>query len=169
MIVVGVDPGKKGGFCILDKQGDDLNVVAGGMYPLIQAKSKEVLDSRKLLDAWAAACGSALPIKSSVCVVENVHSMPKMGAPSVFQFGRMFGCLEACVYEAFDRIEYVEPHRWKAKFNLVGGAANKSVSRDTASRLIGQAAGAKYWPKQKHEGVAEAALMALYYLRFIHK
>jgi hypothetical protein len=40
----------------------------------------------------------------------------------------------------------------------------KDASRNLATDIFGDKAAAEYWPLKKHDGVAEAALIATYWL-----
>jgi len=93
-------------------------------------------------------------------VIEAVHSMPGQGVRSMFTFGRALGTVEGCVESLGVRCDSIPPHTWKQK---VGVTKDKRSALALASRM---------WPRQrelfallKHAGRAEAALLAVAYLR----
>lgn len=153
MIALGVDPGRTGGLASVEMRGGVPFLLGAMRMPIVAAKSKVTLDARTFLD---------FVYKGSTAVIENVHAMPKQGVSSSFQFGRMFGAIEACCYESCERVTYVEPGTWKRKLGL---GSVKQASRDLASRTFGQDMGKKFWPLAKDDGVAEAALIAYYHLK----
>jgi crossover junction endodeoxyribonuclease RuvC len=159
MIVFGVDPGITGGIAAVEMRDGTPYLLDAMPTPVITAKSKQTVDARAFntfMHEWQHDHDGP-----AIAVIENVHAMPKQGVSSSFQFGRMFGAVEACCYEMCSRVDYVEPGTWKRKMGL---SSSKSASRHLASRLLGQEFGKLYWPRAKDEGVAEAALIAVYYL-----
>jgi crossover junction endodeoxyribonuclease RuvC len=88
--------------------------------------------------------------------IENVHAMPRQGVSSSFQFGRMFGGAELVLQSTCLRVFHVTPQAWKKHFGL---GSDKNASIAMATLLFGTD---QHWKLKKHEGVAEAALIALY-------
>jgi hypothetical protein len=87
--------------------------------------------------------------------VEAVHSMPKQGVASSFDFGRSYGIVLGAVCSLAERIEHPAPGVWK---RAMGVTADKETSRRKALDL---------WPKwsealklKRHGDRAEAALIA---------
>lgn len=154
MKILGHDPGQKGGFAILDT-ADAGSIIASLPVPLATVRTKVALDGRVLVD-WYERFG---PV--DMAVIELVHSMPRMGAPSVHQFGRMFGGGEALL-RVMCRCDYVDPGVWKRAMGL---PKDKQASLDLATQLFGYDVAQTHWPLAKHEGVAEAALIATYWWR----
>ena len=88
--------------------------------------------------------------------------MPAQGVTSSFSFGVVFGAIQQAVACNFYKPALlVTPQRWKGHFGL---DSNKDASRARASELL--PAHAHLWPLKKHDGRAEAALLALYGHRY---
>ena len=104
MIVIGIDPGKRGGVAMLD------SVYCGGVDHF----------SRMMPDS---PVGFAMSIKEAVlcegksevvvAYVELVHSMPKQGVASTFSFGKGFGEILGVLAALNIRTELVSPQKWK--------------------------------------------------------
>ena len=156
--ILAIDPGQTGGFVIADFYQEGPRIRTALAMPLIAVNQKKALDIRAVLE-W-------LPVLSSVdvAIMELVHSMPKQGVASSFQFGRMFGSAETVIY-LFDRQAYVVPRTWKKALNL---SSDKGASVDLATRIFGKKAAMRWWPLKKDEGVAEAALIAHYWGKAIY-
>lgn len=155
--ILSADPGQTGGLVLIESlQGDKyLQIVKVMMMPMTEAKSKNRVDVEKIFDFVAD-----IPI--GYCILENVHSMPRQGVASAFQFGRSFGSLEGAMAEISPGpIKYLEPGVWKGKMGLSG--KDKEQARMRASRLFGPNSMEVYWPLKKHEGIAEAALMTYHW------
>lgn len=154
MIVVGVDPGQSGGFAAVDASSMDL--IETLAMPLMQVRKKVTVDAHAA-GLWFER------IEADIGVLELVTAMPRQGVSSSFQFGRMFGAAEAVVLNWTLKQDYVTPTVWKAKMGL---SSDKNASRALATRLFGQEAALR-WGRVKDDGIAEAALLAAYYIRHV--
>jgi crossover junction endodeoxyribonuclease RuvC len=148
-IIVGIDPGLYGAICFIkDRRGCEildmpiLAIERGG-------KNKKELDPHLLAEFLSRDIDHAF--------VEKVGSMPGQGVSSVFSFGTSYGIILGIL--AAKQIPYtlVPPQRWKKWMKV---SASKDSSRSRASQLMPYAA--NQWPLVKHDGRAEAALIALY-------
>lgn len=155
MIVVGCDPGQSGGFAAVSAETG--NLIDAIEMPLTQVRKKPTLDVHAAGD-WLER------IDADFGVIEAVNAMPRQGVSSSFQFGRMFGGAEAMVLNWTRSQDYVTPVVWKQKMGL---SPNKNASRDLATRLFGRDRAMEHWKLARQEGVAEAALIALYYIRHV--
>jgi hypothetical protein len=106
-------------------------------------------------------------IKSKVkkCFIEKVGGIGKQSASKSFQFGLNTGILHGMVYSNLIPLEFVTPQKWKAHFSLkrpidAKNSAFKTMSRGKASSLLPQFA--HLWALAKHDGRAEATLIAIY-------
>jgi crossover junction endodeoxyribonuclease RuvC len=148
-ITVGVDPGLKGAIALLDSFSllvdvYDMPVVAGQVNPHLLAE----------MEAWDTE-------DYGTVVIEDVHSMPKQGVAGVFSFGRSKGVVEGVFAMAGRPLAYVSPAKWKRDLGLTqdkGGARRRAI---------------ELWPSQagkfarvKDDGRAEAALIALWHIRY---
>lgn len=94
--------------------------------------------------------------KPDLAVVELVHSMPKQGVSSSFNFGCSYGVAKGVIGACKIPTIYVAPTKWKRFFGL---SSDKEQSRALAINT---------WPfsdhfrRKKDDGRAEAALLALY-------
>ncbi len=113
MIYMGVDPGQKGAYAMIDgewvtvKHWDDLNF----------ARDVRQLSGERVLAA-----------------VEKVGAMPGQGVTSMFSFGTSYGFIQG-VLAAFEvAYQLVPPRKWKAEFGLLN--TEKQASVDVARRLF---------------------------------
>ena len=101
-------------------------------------------------------------------VIEQVQAMPSRGRPgeerramgvtSAFNFGFTTGAIHGIIAACGIEIRTVSPQVWKRKFGLLG--QDKDASRGEASRRLPSCA--HLWPLKKHDGRAEAVLLAIY-------
>ena len=152
MIALGIDPGQTGGLALVsrDPRGK-MTVIDARMMPLVYPTKKATLDWIASSKFRAATEGPAL------VVIENVHSMPRQGVASSFQFGRMFGAVEMLAQAVPNsKAMYVSPATWKMYYGL--GSA-KYASIELATMMFRTD---RFWKLKKHDGIAEAALLAAY-------
>jgi len=97
--------------------------------------------------------------KSSIAraMIEAVSSAPGMGCVSAFNFGFSAGVVQMVVASNFIPMGLVSPRVWK---RVMGVTADKDTSFRAASRLLPQHG--HMWNLKKHDGRAEAALLAVY-------
>lgn len=108
----------------------------------------------------AVALAEALSLNGDILMVgiEQVSAMPGQGATSMFSFGRSLGVLEGVT--AAMRLPILpscSPVTWKKAMKVT---ADKDSSRHRATQLMPMCAGK--WNLKKHDGRAEAALIAYY-------
>lgn len=147
--VIGVDPGATGGIALLEEG----KLIDAMMMPIMQANGKVSVDSAVLTNwFYGHLTGDCM------FVIEAVHAMPKQGVSSSFQFGKMYGAVEALAISTGYRVEHVTPAVWKKAFHL---SRDKTASIDAARLRFGRELD-QYVTLKKHEGIAEAALLAAY-------
>ena len=150
MRVLGCDPGKAGAVALVN----GLDLLSVFDMPVTQLKKGTTLCAQSLNALLVEMLHDHGPV--DFAVVERVHATPQMGVSSAFDFGRSFGVLEMALIARGIRIEYVTPQAWKKALGL---GADKSSSLALARAK---------WPSsdcfmlQKHEGRAEASLIAEY-------
>lgn len=93
----------------------------------------------------------------TMAVIEKVAAMPKQGVVSVFNFGRSYGDVRGVVGALNIPLHFVTPQKWKKHFGLT---SDKDLSRMLAIRMFPSVA--DHFKLKKHDGRAEAALIALY-------
>jgi len=87
--------------------------------------------------------------------IEQVAARPGQGVVSMFSFGKTYGIILGILAAKGIPITYVTPGKWKKD---LGVQADKDAARARASELMPQHA--HLWPLKKHDGRAEAALIA---------
>lgn len=136
---IGIDPGKSGALCIINDDG----VVA---VPYDRVDYIEML--------------SGVDAENSVCCLERVSAMPGQGVTSMFSFGENFGFLQGVLETLHIPYELVRPQKWKKEFSIT---ADKNSSVDVCKRLLPSLSLKKTDRcKKDDDGLAEAALMAIY-------
>jgi crossover junction endodeoxyribonuclease RuvC len=155
MIVAGIDPGLSGAVALLDAAtGAVVDVFDMPTHALARGgKNKRELDPHSL----AGALGRD---RIGHAFVELVGAMPGQGVSSVFSFGKSFGITIGVLATLGIPMTFVAPVAWKRALQV---PAAKDGARARASQLM--PAAASHWPLVKHDGRAEAALIACYGLR----
>lgn len=160
--ILGVDPGLSGALAFYEPTSGDLVVVD---TPVLHVKEGGSMKAKPdtysigiLLDQWRPLV--------RFCVIERVHSMPKQGVASSFNFGDAFGVVRGAIAANLIPMQYVEPREWKAALRLRGGKENKDASRELASKLMPKHA--DKWRLKGHDGRAEATLLAWYGHKYIN-
>ena len=147
-IIMGIDPGLTGAVTTIQYEtmtvlkSDDMPVLVNQICPYL------------LTEVISRHARSYNIIKY---VVEDVHSMPKQGVVSTFKFGRSKGVIEGVLAGLHKRTSYVSPVTWKKHLNLT--KKGKEASRNLATKVFRTD---EHWPLKKHNGRAEAALIAYY-------
>lgn len=153
-IILGIDPGLSGALAFYDPEANTLVIHDMPTFTVsVNKKQRRILDDAKL----AGTISSAVLYDLTEAFVENVHSMPEQGVASSFKFGVCFGVIRGVLASNFVSVRYIEPSVWKRHFKLT---ADKDAARRRASELLPQHA--HLWPLKKHDGRAEAALIAYY-------
>lgn len=134
-LVAGIDPGKKGGWAIFDRQGRKL-IKAG---PLLFDDPRELYFTFYHVKA---------------ILIERAQAAPGQGVSTAFEYGRGFGRAEAAAMMTGAQILYVAPAWWKGKLAI---SADKKKAVAQALKIIPGLE--EYVYKAKHEGIAEAALI----------
>lgn len=156
MIIAGLDPGKTGALCIVYPD----NSVTVLRVPLMKLRGKPKPAWTEWGMTWADALDFAQP---DMFVIEDVGARPDQGTVSMFNFGLVYGYARGLIATCRKPVHYVTPGVWKTKMGLA--KSDKSASREEARRLL--PAMSAELTQVKDDGVAEAALLALYGRRFI--
>ena len=154
---VGVDPGVSGGLSIVLGKDRKAKFLTVRSMPTIKVDDKPTLNTMAL--------ETFFPHPPFVAILEHVGAMPKQGVSSMFQFGRMFGAIEAMLDATAVEIVYVRPRVWKGYFGLT---ADKWNAIERADQEFGRK---EQWHRRgkngglmldRNSGLAEAALLGLY-------
>lgn len=153
-LILGIDPGVSGALALYDPEGGlldvhDMPVSERRMSNKKVKRSVDPYELSRLIDCWSKSLGLA--------VIEQVGTRPGEGAVGAFSFGESFGVIRGVCCAHFIRVELVTPAVWKRAMGVKG---DKDESRARASQLLPRSAG--YWPLKKHDGRAEAALIAMH-------
>jgi crossover junction endodeoxyribonuclease RuvC len=156
LIVVGADPGLKGGVAGLRVVGQHSEWLFGFRMPLMDYRGRQQVDARRLRERLHECWELTEHEVPHAVVVEQVSAMPQQGVTSSFRFGQATGMLQAVLGIVYNQSMYTEitPAVWKKAMGL---SANKGASMDHARRL---------WPSQfegrpkADDGIAEAGLLA---------
>lgn len=150
--ILGVDPGLHGALAVIGADYADVTDVPTNVRR-VNNKDKNQIDPYRLA-VWLEIHRPRIMF----AVIEQVGTMPSQGVTSAFNFGFTTGVLHGLVAACGIPIRTVSPQVWKRKFGLLG--QDKDASRGEASRRFPKHA--HLWPLKKHDGRAEAILLALY-------
>lgn len=149
--ILGIDPGSKGALAFYD--GDELIVYDMPVMEIRKGKSiRKRFDPHGMMDILRD------PI--NICkhaFVEQVSAQPGNGAAQAFTYGWMVGGIDSCLAADCIPVSYVTPMKWKKSLQC---PREKDGARLRASQLMPQFA--HNWQLKKHDGRAEAALIAYY-------
>ena len=91
---------------------------------------------------------------------ERVFAMANQGVTSVFSFGRSLGAIEGVLAARLIKITLITPQVWQKAMGVTGG---KDGARARAMELFPH--NVDYFKLKKHDGRADAALIACWGLR----
>jgi len=149
MMTIGIDPGLHGAVAFYTSAS--LHVEDMPTFTLARGgKTKLDIDTHGLVRLL-------LDHRLATVYVEQVGAMPGQGVSSVFAFGKAFGIILGILAALGVPYNLVPPQRWKKALQV---PAAKDGSRARASQLL--PAHTEKWKLVKHDGRAEAVLIALY-------
>lgn len=154
-VYIGVDPGAGGALALLRHLHTDTVQIQVEDMPTHEINGKRRIDLHALVRQFRQW---AMVYANVQALVENVGAMP--GQASMFPFGFACGAVQTAIVAADIPLRLVTPQVWKKHYQLQGGQENKDQSRQRASQLFPQHA--HLWPLKKHDGRAEAVLLANY-------
>lgn len=142
MIYIGIDPGKKGGYAVIDDRG-------ARVYPWDDTYF--VSDMNGVMSRG----------ESVVAAVEKVGAMPGQGVTSMFSFGQSYGFILGVLAAFAIPYQLVGPNVWKREFGILRSGKQGSV--DVCKRLF---PGVNLLPtehcRKESDGMAESLLIAEY-------
>jgi crossover junction endodeoxyribonuclease RuvC len=149
VITVGVDPGKLGAIALVDSYGELVDVYD---MPVVA----KIVSGRLLIELEDWDVGA----RFGPVVIEDLHARPGNGSIATFSLGRSVGVVEGVFGALGLPIVYVSPLKWK---KAMGVTSDKETSRRMAlDTWPGKAA---MFARKMDDGRAEAALIALWYVR----
>jgi len=149
MMYLGVDPGLGGAIALLDSYGE-----------LVEVHDMPVVDKR-VSQALLSDLVMTMDIDihdALTAVIEQVSAFPKQGVAGVFKFGVSYGIVLGVIAGYRINTVHVTSTKWKHDMRL---SKDKEVSRRRA--LDRWPRHAERFSLKKHEGRAEAALLALWH------
>lgn len=153
-MILAADPGLTGAFASYDA-----GVVQVTDMPTYTAAAGARQTDRKFIDP--AQVVSVLEgyymLGCDTLVIELVGGIPGQAASSAFTFGHGVGVIIGAAIHIGYRIERVAASTWKSAMRC---PKDKRAARARASELLPAYSG--LWPLQKHDGRAEAAMLAMY-------
>jgi len=144
--ILGIDPGLSGGLALLHGGA----IIQAAPMPVVKVAGKGEVDLARLgalLRDWAPACAW----------VEQQQSMPRQGVASSFRTGQNYGTLLGFLQASGVPVALVRPAVWK---RAMGVPSDKAAAVAIASRLLPSSS--HWWPRRGDDGIAEAALLAVY-------
>lgn len=166
MLILAIDPGLSGALALYDTYTGELSVQDMPILKVPMGPKKflrDILNEEELISLFELYKGMGC----DCLVVEHVQGLPRQSAPAAFNFGYGFGCLVITARFLGYRIEKVKPERWKVQMKVPGGINKSSAVRQRASEII--PTHKHLWPLAKHDGRAEAAMLAVYAEKFLFK
>ena len=144
MVVYSIDPGSKGAMSVFK----DSKYVKTLKYTSIDEWYDEIYYNEE----------------PSIILVEKVHSMPKQGVVSTFNFGRKLGEIEAMCKILNIEPVFVSPRDWKKYFGLINKpksyVCNVALKLEPNLACVGSRGGCL-------DGVADSYLIGKYYIERI--
>lgn len=146
-MICGIDPGLSGGVAFLSP--NRLEVFPMPISTLqIANKKRRYIDIPNL-------CSLFISRNTEYCFIEKQQAMPNQGLSSTFKTGLGYGILLGVSHIYFSEVEHVRAREWKKYFGL---SADKEEARSLASELYPDYK--HLWKLKKHDGLAEAVLIA---------
>lgn len=155
-MILGIDPGLHGGFAVVDGRA----LVLAQAFPVTKENGRVRIDGRALAAALWLAANQHLVTHAWV---EAVGSRPRQAGQ--FAFGLNTGIVHGILHACGVSFSLVSPVSWKAAFGLKRAENQKTAEVKAASRAMAARcfpAHAELFSRVKDDGVAEAALIALY-------
>jgi len=153
-VVVGIDPGAKGAIAFYDTKKHSLMIYD---MPMEKRGNLSLVDARQAYRIFKDLESTYKHVVTCIAL-EVVTAMPQDGVASAFKFGHRAGMIEAVARCAcpFADLWPLRPAVWKAALGLT---KNKEDSLFLARKTF--PSHTAYFKLKKHDGRAEAALLAI--------
>lgn len=145
--IIGIDPGKGGGIVTMA----DGEIVTTLKMPVHKSDGSSEIN-------WHTIAGYISGNKPEMVVIEKVHAMPGQGVTSMFSFGTSFGGLLGVCAGVGVPFMLVRPAEWQKK---IFSGIDKKMGK-ARSKIFCQQRWPHVEPLQKHDGLADAACIALW-------
>jgi Holliday junction resolvasome RuvABC endonuclease subunit len=143
---MGIDPGKSGGWAVLNQDGSVLKV----------GKNSAVKELREQLDS-----------RNMRIMLEKVWSSPQMGVVGAFSFGESFGYLQGLLFGRVYEPHIVTPQYWQREMGLIQ-KGRKQGEGDAAKKNANKAMAQKLFPNQEITHAWADALLIAEYCRRVY-
>lgn len=150
MKILGIDPGKQGGYCLLEQGKKPVY----GKYPLLP---NDEIDATGLFETLSK-------LKPTHIFLEQVHSIFGTSAKSNFSFGKSVGITETVLFLMKKPLTMVKPKEWQKQVWTGKMVKNPKInSLTTAMNLFPEESFlATNRSKVPHDGIIDATLIAYY-------
>jgi crossover junction endodeoxyribonuclease RuvC len=148
-LICGVDPGLSGALCFYDPAIGEVEIIDMPTLALGKTAKRRINEHQLANILWKRHVGHAY--------LELVALRPKESGTSALTIGIGFGIIRGVLAAVGVPFTIVTAKAWKGAIGVTG---DKDNSRLRASQLLPHASA--QWPLKKHDGRAEAALIALY-------
>jgi hypothetical protein len=155
VLVAGIDPGQKGGIAVFDKISERLQFCIP--MPVVEKTVGKSIRLRTDYTGIVDVVRFFVELGVRLVVIEDVGA--GFGA-SGRQLGENVGAIRMSVHASSLRYEFISPGVWK---KAMAAPAKKSESFARAEQLFPEDRGMLKGPRKgKHDGMAEAAMIAAY-------
>lgn len=155
-LLTGIDPGQTGALALLDT--DDVHAIVNvwdlPMHALKRGKTKKI---RLDLQGFIALVKDLQLFGCVHVYIEKPGGMPNQSAPAAYAFGYDTGQMIGVLAALNMPVTEVPPLTWKKALRVT---SDKDDCRLVASQLMPTSS--HHWSLKKHDGRAEAALIARY-------
>ena len=152
---IGIDPGKSGAIAVFRPRVGRLDIFDMPTLDVVRNGKTKTELSASMLANQLSDFQHLQPIPK--VVMERVGAMPGQGVTSMFAFGRSVGIVEGVLAAYCYPVTIVPPKLWQSACQMRDG---KDGARARAMELF--PAYASLFKLKKHDGRADAALMAWY-------
>jgi crossover junction endodeoxyribonuclease RuvC len=153
MIFLGIDPGLSGAVAFWAPETRALRVFDMPTLRITPGSTKRTLDALQLAQTMDAECEQRV----TLALIEHAQPRPGEGTTQSHANGRNWGIAYGIAAAQFVPLEVTYPHVWKRAMQCPKA---KDAARARASQLLPEHA--HLWPLVKHDGRAEAALIAMF-------
>lgn len=154
---MGIDPGKTGAVVMINESEEIIHRLSFDCDESIEGNADKV-------EAAACIVNDAFDNSIYTCL-EKVHSMPKQGVCAVWTFAENFSMWKTLLIVNRIPFELVTPQRWMKGLIVKSDHAKKKKRGLTVCRR--KWPGDAFFKLEKHDGRADAALMAVHIKRKI--
>lgn len=147
-MILGLDPGLKGGYALLD----DGKIIQSGAFSV----DGGLIQTAQFVEA--IRLHTPEPV---MAIIEQVHAMPGQGVTSMFSFGKGFGQLIGVCQALKWPFVLVTPQAWKGKV-LAGTPKDKDAAIAFVRARYPEVNLTQPGCRTLHDGVADAVCLAHY-------